>query len=389
MCIAIANLKNQALTDEEISNCWANNPDGGGLLYKEDGILKVYKNLDNLDKFLAKYKQVIQNSNVLVHFRVTTGGGVTIKNCHPFLVNKNLGFIHNGVIYGYSNKAADKSDTYSFNELLLKGLPKGFINNEGIQGLIGDAIGTGSKLAFMDKDEKFTIIGEARGIAHYDERGNWLSNDSYKKVNNFRYAGNKKVMNNTSSAMTTKPSAMTTTSFNTVKSTATGQQWVKVFDQADFQARTAKCWMSMGDVPKGTHTEWNIRHQRYVELSPSALAKRVNALREQVTKSELKLIGSGQKNLNYDIEEKVPVAEMIIEEICAIIDQVEDIEWDNNLTDSIQMHRIAGSVIVDPDTDELKTVAQACRLVAESYGLQDEYSWQEIYEEYCKVDTLR
>ena len=387
MCIAIANLKNQALTDEEISNCWANNPDGGGLLYKEGGILKVYKNLDNLDKFLAKYKQVIQHSNVLVHFRVTTGGGVTVKNCHPFLVNKNLGFIHNGVIYGYSRKADDKSDTYSFNELLLKSLPKGFINNLGIQELIGDAIGTGSKLAFMDKDEKFTIIGEARGVAHYDEHGNWLSNDSYKKVNNFRYAGNKKVMNTMSSSTVASPPKSNISVWpEKSKIIPTGQQYVKVFDQETFQSRTARCWQHQTDIPKGLQTDWNIRHQRYVELSPAQLARRVNALKAKVQQSELKLIT--KNDLKRDVKDNVQVAELIAEEACAIIDQVDLIEWDHGIDDATQSGRIANTVIIDPETDQLMTVSQACRLVAKSYGLDDEYTWDQVYDYYMQVDAF-
>ena len=146
MCIAIANLKNKALTDEQIENCWANNNDGGGILYKEDGILKAYKNLDSLPKFLAKYKDVITKSNCLLHFRISTAGGVNVKNCHPFFINQDLGYIHNGVIHKYSNVVADQSDTYSFNQLVLKALPPDFLDNDFLVESIEHAIGSGSKL---------------------------------------------------------------------------------------------------------------------------------------------------------------------------------------------------------------------------------------------------
>ena len=204
MCIAIANLQSQPLSQEQIENCWSNNGDGAGILYKEGGRLKIYKNLKSVKKFYKKYTKVIEQSNCLIHFRISTAGGVNTKNCHPFFVDKDLGFIHNGVISGWGNKVDGQSDTYSYNKEVLGKLPKGFQKNDAICELIGSDIGTGSKFAFMDKTGEFTIIGANRYRAHYGENGNWYSNDSYKEVKNFVYAGNKKVMKNTTNTKLTK-----------------------------------------------------------------------------------------------------------------------------------------------------------------------------------------
>ena len=191
MCIAIANLKDKPLTGEQIDNCWANNGDGAGILYKEDGILKIYKQLKDVEAFKTKYFEVIKNSNCLLHFRIQTSGGVNYKNCHPFMVNKNLGFIHNGTIYGFDKKLDGKSDTSAYNHLVLKKMPRNFLDSPELVEIIEDHIG-GSKFVFMDVNENITIM-DGKNYGHYNTDGNWFSNDSYKKVNSWVYAGNKKV----------------------------------------------------------------------------------------------------------------------------------------------------------------------------------------------------
>lgn len=190
MCIAIANLKGKALSQQQLENCWTNNKDGAGILYIEKGLMKVYKNITSLAKFIKKYNKVIQKSNCLLHFRISTAGGVNVKNCHPFQVNNKLGFIHNGVIHGWS-QTKGQSDTYSYNEKILKALPSNFLDYPAMKHLIQEDIGSSNKFVFMDKDGKFTIINEEKG--HFGLEGNWYSNDSYKRENDYYWAGNTKV----------------------------------------------------------------------------------------------------------------------------------------------------------------------------------------------------
>ena len=189
MCIAIANFKGKPLSDEQLSNCWSNNPDGAGIMYKEDGILKVYKQLHHLDRFIKKYKEVINLSNCLVHFRVVSRGTKNLSNIHPFMVNKDLGFIHNGTIHSMPNDP-ELSDTQLLNTGILKNLPKGFTENDATMVLLEEFVGL-SKLVFMDKNEVFTIINEDKG--DYCEAGNWYSNNSWKQQSNYMWKGNTKV----------------------------------------------------------------------------------------------------------------------------------------------------------------------------------------------------
>lgn len=187
MCIAILNKKNM-LPDDYIKNSWDNNNQGAGMLYVLSGKLQTFKTYD-FKEFKKTYKEIRKkiDSPIVLHFRIATSGFQKYVNLHPFLVDDNLGFVHNGVIYGLGNK--DYSDTYEFNELYLKKLPKDFLKNEGIVSLIQSYIDT-SKLIFLSSDNTYNIINEGLGVWDND---NWLSNTSYLQTNDFYYFGNKKV----------------------------------------------------------------------------------------------------------------------------------------------------------------------------------------------------
>lgn len=181
MCIAIINPSNKTLTKETLNNCWLNNDDGAGFLYVQDGKLKAFKEMKNFDRFFNKYisiKNTCPDSNIVLHFRISTHGVVNKTNCHPFFVNSNLGFVHNGVIHDVEED--DRfSDTYMFNKTILKNLPNSFEQNKTIMTLIAEFIGSGSKLAFLDSSNKYYLVNEEKG--HWND-GCWFSNYSYESV---------------------------------------------------------------------------------------------------------------------------------------------------------------------------------------------------------------
>lgn len=189
MCIAILNIKNK-LPQNYLENSFNNNNQGAGLLYVKNGKLETYKTYDIVD-FIKQYYLVRKaiKTPIVLHFRIATSG-FSEHNLHPFLVNKDLGFVHNGVIYGLGNK--DYSDTYQFNEMLKK-LPKNFLRNNTIKEFISNYIGS-DKLVFLDSNNIWNIINEKNGHWH---NGNWFSNNSYKQKNNYVWAGNKKVYKDT------------------------------------------------------------------------------------------------------------------------------------------------------------------------------------------------
>jgi len=188
MCIAILNSRT-TLSDNTIKNSWENNDQGAGLLYNHKGKLTTFKTYNYKD-FLRKYKELRKDNSVkkiVLHFRIATSGHEPYTNLHPFMINEKIGFVHNGIISGLGNQ--QYSDTYQFNEMLKK-LPSNFLNCSTTKELIKEYI-SGSKLLFLDHNDKHTIINEHFG--HWDKDENWYSNNSYQQNLDFFYFGNQKV----------------------------------------------------------------------------------------------------------------------------------------------------------------------------------------------------
>lgn len=185
MCIAILNTKQTTLKKQLLRNCWENNGDGAGILYiNNDNKLEFFKEMNDFNKFYDKYIDVRKKygkRNMVLHFRISTHGKVNTTNCHPFLVNDSLGFVHNGMIYDVPT-STEFSDTYMFNESILKNFTDGFEYNETIMDMIEGFIGSGSKLVFLNDNDDYFIVNEKAG--HWN-LGCWFSNSSYKQVNDW------------------------------------------------------------------------------------------------------------------------------------------------------------------------------------------------------------
>lgn len=178
MCIAILN-KTEKITLSEFSNSLESNPDGFGMAYILAGKIYIYKSLSlNAKKLYNEYSKVYDKTEkpIILHFRISTGGGVNLDNTHPFHINKNLVFAHNGMIKGYGTKT--ENDTRHFSRDILEKITENdLFNNQAIQSLVENAIGY-SKLIFLNSKGDFKIYGEKLG--HWSQNGNWFSNDSYK-----------------------------------------------------------------------------------------------------------------------------------------------------------------------------------------------------------------
>lgn len=189
MCIAILNEPNKVIDFLTLQNCWDNNRDGAGMLYIEDDKLKIFKEMTSFKNFYDTYLKVREadmSKKIVLHFRIATHGQVDRANCHPFLVNKRLGFVHNGIISGLPY-SSDYSDTYMFNKHILQKMPNGFLQHKGICTLMEEFISY-SKLIFLDDKNNSTIIGEEKG--DWDD-GNWYSNTTYKYSDYYDVGGKK------------------------------------------------------------------------------------------------------------------------------------------------------------------------------------------------------
>jgi|DEB0MinimDraft_6_1074348.scaffolds.fasta_scaffold01229_18 hypothetical protein len=186
MCIAIYQDAGSTLTEQEIRNSWNANPDGGGLAYIDDcGKVCTFKSM-KLKGLLEEYERVVdmhgQHSPMLVHFRIATHGTVNEYNCHPFMVNKNIAMIHNGVIPVLIDKKDKRSDTRVFTEEYLPKLPKGWLDDDYLFDMVQEYIGH-SKLVFLSTENRDRAYIANEHMGHWNPvKTIWFSNKSYCSV---------------------------------------------------------------------------------------------------------------------------------------------------------------------------------------------------------------
>ena len=169
MCIIAAKAAGIPMPNRErIKTMWDGNRDGAGLMYVENGQVRIEKGfmkykdftkvLDRLEKRLD-----LTATPVVMHFRITTHGGTKPENCHPFPITDNvgalkkltittdLGVAHNGIIPISPRKGISDTMEYIASQLapLKKALPR-FYENKNAMLLIKNAIE--SKMAFLTKE---------------------------------------------------------------------------------------------------------------------------------------------------------------------------------------------------------------------------------------------
>lgn len=202
MCIAILCPKGKQITEQQFMNSWENNYNGAGFMYNDkNNKLRVVKEMEDKDKLYKKYVQAVNkfpDATFVIHFRISNRGVISLENCHPFKVNNQLGFVHNGTITSV-DKDDVKSDTNVFNRTILRNLPNigvDFLENKGIKLVLEEFIGR-SKLIFLDNNGNYSIFNENLGDW---EDGIWYSNDSHKQVNNYVDSGGTRVYKSGSTA---------------------------------------------------------------------------------------------------------------------------------------------------------------------------------------------
>lgn len=203
MCIAIYKPSGaQFPSKETLRTCFTNNPDGAGFAYSDGRSMIIRKGYFDFDSFygaLKKAKKQSRTGDFLIHFRISTQGGINSDNCHPFplstndddlrkrFVKSDYAIIHNGIIpltsdysyYGWSKKDPKKyspSDTALFVRdyltLIING--PGYYKDTRKRQLITRLIE--SKMAIMYKNGHCELFGDG----WKKDGGVWYSNDTYK-----------------------------------------------------------------------------------------------------------------------------------------------------------------------------------------------------------------
>jgi len=186
LCIIASVPAGAQVTEDQLSEMWTRNPDGGGIAYFVDGEIKVEKDMKResfIDTVLETQKKY-GNRDILVHMRIATHGAVCIDNTHPFEVNKNTVMAHNGILpQAFIPPAkSELSDTRFFIDYFMKYIPVQKLDDPYFQDMVDEMVnqGYGNKLVFLTSAKtKYDtyIIGEKLGVW---DGGVWFSNSSYE-----------------------------------------------------------------------------------------------------------------------------------------------------------------------------------------------------------------
>lgn len=182
MCLIIYNPDGKMIPKNYIENAYETNKDGFGIMWPENGRLKVIKGMMDFEQ-IWNILSGFNGKKYACHFRFRTHGKKTMDQCHPHkIVKKKVYMMHNGVLDAFPNHPV-KSDTMLFAAAIRKQIysgkfdPSNLFTKEVIKSF-DDSVGS-NKLIFMDGSGQAAIINEELGS--WDD-GCWYSNTySYKK----------------------------------------------------------------------------------------------------------------------------------------------------------------------------------------------------------------
>jgi len=187
MCVIIDKPAGLILAKEDILAAANRNEDGLGVMYRDPstGEFKVHRQLFDKWKEGAttwEWMEKLKDVHAVFHLRMSTHGGVTLPNAHPFQVlnkkdhGRDLWFMHNGVFHFTPNHAT-KSDTRMFNEIWLQPVlskAPDLIFELAFHDMLEGLTGSNNKLLFMDDQGNIIRTGK------WETRdGCAVSNNSY------------------------------------------------------------------------------------------------------------------------------------------------------------------------------------------------------------------
>ena len=95
MCVVVYKPKNKEMPSEKtLLDCFLANPDGAGYMFQKDNKVKIKKGFMTFkafyDSLVKDYAETGKNTDYVLHFRISTQGGVNKPLCHPYPVSKNM-----------------------------------------------------------------------------------------------------------------------------------------------------------------------------------------------------------------------------------------------------------------------------------------------------------
>lgn len=179
MCLAIYKPSTTPADWDAYKNGHAQNDDSWGFAAVVNGSLVTRCGIGNFDEFREAFEPYA-TCQAIIHFRWATHGKTNTDNCHPFMVADDLAVIHNGIVGIKCNVNASMSDTWHFNELILKPMhacdPEFYNRSDVI--FSQELAHASSKFVFLRADGDYQIWNAGDG--DWADDGHWYSNDSHK-----------------------------------------------------------------------------------------------------------------------------------------------------------------------------------------------------------------
>lgn len=179
MCLLIYKPANHDVPEDWLENGFYTNPDGAGLAWvTRKGKIAYWRSTSqDFDKFFKAYTPV-KDCAMLIHFRLSTGGGKTKANCHPFALGERMALAHNGVL-SCTSATFRQSDTSVLVDMIKCFMGErldDLIGDDGLAARFEKLIGANNKIAVLRGDGAYRIFNEQAG--HW-KGGVWYSNQGY------------------------------------------------------------------------------------------------------------------------------------------------------------------------------------------------------------------
>lgn len=177
MCLLVKQPASTSFTDEFLSDVYAKNSDGFGVMYAEAGKVHVFKCLPtNAQEFIDFYRAHADGKDCVWHARMQTHGDIDMDNCHPYRVTDRIWLAHNGILSTGNASDTTRSDTWHFIRNVLSPALQAdpdLLLDEQWQKFIGSMIGSSNKFGLVRADGTTVVINESSGVEFV---GAWLSN---------------------------------------------------------------------------------------------------------------------------------------------------------------------------------------------------------------------
>jgi hypothetical protein len=189
MCLLVVSSPNSTPKRKDLECASCNNPHGFGYAVIAGNKIITGKGMSSkkvIKEFLEVRKQY-PKSYAMYHARFATHGVKNDDNCHPFKVGgSELTYLaHNGILSVDIPANDMRSDTRIFAEDILPAMGGVVaLDNTNLYRMI-EGWASGSKIAVftLDPNAEYDCYIINEDLGHWDNAGNWWSNDGYKENN--------------------------------------------------------------------------------------------------------------------------------------------------------------------------------------------------------------